>query len=598
MYRIVTLDRDTTYVDTSLTIHDEYRHNYLRKDIFGLLPFANEGQTYQTLDFGLKKFNPYPGFGHTAKEFPLLSAEDIRYYSMATPFTELYFKSVMERGQNVDAFVSANISPQLNFSIAYKGLRSDGKFINQVTSTGNFRFTTSYHTESRRYMVNFHFMSFDFLNGENGGVVNIADFEDGNPRYDNRLRFNVYSRDAQSFERGKRLFLDHSFRVNGNDAQNNLHITHQFNYENKFFQYNQTNLLTVVDATTQIQRYGESYRAGSINDQTHYNRMYNKVGAVYENKTLGKFKGFLEDYRYNYYFDRVILNSAQPNTGSLSDEIQSFGGEYEYRKDKWTANALVSQSLTNQSLSNIQGRVRYRFNDKNVVSFQYERMSKIPDAIYNLNQSSYKGYVWTNSFKNEKINSINIKADTQWCTASAQISSYKDMLYFANTTTSDTLIVKPFQYGNDIKYFSVKIGKEIKVGKFGLDNTFLYQQVDQQDDILNVPKFVTRNTLYFQDAYFRKALFIQTGVTFNYFTKYYGNDYNPVIGEFFVQNQKEIGGFPMLDFFLDMRIKTARIYFKAEHFNAAWTGNNYLTAPNYPYRDFLFRIGMEWNFFK
>ncbi|NUY81851.1 putative porin [Flavobacterium sp. MAH-1] len=598
MYRIVMLERDTVYVDTSLTIQDEYKHNYLRKDIFGLLPFANEGQTYQTLDFGLKKHDPFPGFGHRAKQFPYLEARDIRYYSMATPFTDLYYKSVMQRGQNVDAFVSANISPQLNFSIAYKGLRSDGKYINSVSSTGNFRFTTSYHTKDNRYSANFHFVSYDFLNDENGGVANIEDFESGSSQYKNRLRLNVFSRDAESFLKGKRLFLDHDFRINGNDAQNNLHITHQFNYENKFFQYKQGTLTTVLDDNTTIQRYGASFRPANINDQTHYNRMYNKVAVVYENKTLGKFKFFAEDFRYNYYFDRVLLLDEGINTGLLSDEIQTIGGEYEFRTQHWMAHGLISQSMGDQSLSHIQGNLRYTFNDKNVVSFQYERMNKIPDNIYNLNQSSYIAYNWTNDFNNEKINTISIDANTQWLTASVKVSSFKDMLYFADTAADDTVILAPQQHSGSINYLSVKVGRDLKLWKFGLDNTVLYQQVDQESDIVNVPKFVTRNTLYFQDYYFKKALFIQTGVTFNYFTKYYANDYNPVIGEFYVQNQKEIGDFPMFDFFLDMKIRTARIYFKCEHFNSAWTGNNFLTAPNYPYRDFMIRIGMEWNFFK
>ena len=34
---------------------------------------------------------------------------------------------------------------------------------------------------------------------------------------------------------------------------------------------------------------------------------------------------------------------------------------------------------------------------------------------------------------------------------------------------------------------------------------------------------------------------MQTGLVFNYLTKYYGDDYNPVIAEFFVQQDKKIG---------------------------------------------------------
>jgi hypothetical protein len=62
-YRIISLQRDTTYVDTSLTIKKEYAYNYLRKDIFGLLPFANEGHTYAVLDYGLTAYRPFPEIG-------------------------------------------------------------------------------------------------------------------------------------------------------------------------------------------------------------------------------------------------------------------------------------------------------------------------------------------------------------------------------------------------------------------------------------------------------------------------------------------------------------------------------------------------------
>jgi hypothetical protein len=139
LYKVITIENDTTYIDTSLTIQKEYSHNYLRKDIFGLLPFANDGQTYNTLQYSLTDFSPYPEFGFKAKHFNFLEANQIRYYSVATPVTELYFKTTVRKGQSVDAFITLNTSENLNFSIAYKGLRSEGEYINQLSSTGNFR---------------------------------------------------------------------------------------------------------------------------------------------------------------------------------------------------------------------------------------------------------------------------------------------------------------------------------------------------------------------------------------------------------------------------------------------------------------------------
>ena len=236
-YRIITLQRDTTYVDTSLTIKKEYALNYLRKDIFGLMPFANEGQTYTTLDFGLNQFNPYPEIGLTGKHFNFLVANDIHYYHVPTPLTELYFKTVMEQGQNLDAFITLNTSERLNFSIAYKGLRSLGKYINQLSSTGNFRFSTSYQTKSNRYQLKAHFTAQDILNGENGGIINLEDFEGGEADFRNRARVQVFLNDAETLLKGNRYFYDHYFRINKNDAQNNVYLHHQLNYEHKFFNY-------------------------------------------------------------------------------------------------------------------------------------------------------------------------------------------------------------------------------------------------------------------------------------------------------------------------------------------------------------------------
>jgi hypothetical protein len=597
-YKMYTLERDTTLVDTSLTIKKEYDYNYLRRDIFGLLPFMNEGQTYNTLDYGLNKFYPYPEIGYKAKHFNYIEPEDVKYYEAATPMTELYFKTVMEQGQSLDALITMNTSKQFNFSVAYKGLRSLGKYINQLTSAGNFRFTSSYHSKSFRYVANAHFTGQDMLNGENGGITTPEDFEGKSDDFKERQRLEVYLTNAKSFLKGKRAFIDHSFRINPTEGNNNLYIAHQFNYENKYFEYNQLTLASSVGDQT-VNHFGDAYLTGGINDQVRYNRMYNKVGAIYENKLLGKFQFFAEDFRYNYYYNTVYVGDQIIPSG-ISDKINSVGGQYDYQKNKWNATLLYSSSLTNQSLTNIDGKASYRFNDRNKLSFRYQNMNKLPDHLYNLHQSSFVAYNWYNNFKNEKINSIEASAETQWLTASMQLSNLNDFLYYSNDSTNDSIqLVSPKQYGKDIRYLSIKVGREFKLWHFALDNTVLYQKVDQKDDILNVPEIVTRNTFYYSGYFFKKALYLQTGVIFNYFTKYYANDYNPVIGEFFVQNKKEIGDFAYCDFFINMRIRQTRIFVKAEHFNSAWAAkDNFYAAPSYPYRDFIVRFGLVWNFFQ
>lgn len=601
LYRIITLDRDSTYIDTSLTIQREYSHNYLHRDTFGLLPFANDGQTYNTLNYSTSTNNPLPEFGFKAKHFNFIEANQIRYASVATPISELYFKSTQQRGQSVDSYITINTAPNLNFSLAYRGLRSVGKYINQLTSAGNFRFTVSYNTQNKKYFLNAHFTQQDILNEENGGITTIEDFESENLDYKNRQRLEVYLTDAKSFLKGKRLFIDHSYMFNRKKGANNLYLNHQFNYENKFFEYNQATVSSASNGS-EVYRFGDSFKTSGINDQTRYNKMYNKMGLAYENTTIGKFQFFVDDFRSNYYYNQILVFDNRTVPSALSLNINSVGGQYQYRKGKWNGDFLYTRSITNQSLSNLDAKMQFDLNDENQFIFQYQNINKLPNNNYNLHQSSYVAYNWSNDFKNEKINSLSVSALTSWLTASAQFSILKDHLYFNDVTllsqkNVQTQIVAPTQYSGTINYLSFKLSKEFKFGKFAFDNTVLYQKVGQDEAVLNVPELVTRNTIYFTDYFFKKALFLQTGVSFHYFTSYYANDYNPVIAEFFVQKEKQIGNYPVLDFFVNAKIQRTRIYFKVEHLNSSLTGNSFYSAPNNPYRDMTIRFGLTWNFF-
>ena len=590
-YRIITLQKDTTYVDTSMTVYKDYKFNHLRKDNFGLLPFANDGQTYNTINFGLNNPNTLPEFGFKAKHFNYAKANDINYYSVATPITELYFKTTLEQGQSVDAFITLNTSKQLNFSLAYKGLRSLGKYVNSLSSSGNFRFTTSYFSKNERYLASFHYTSQDVLNGENGGVSNLSDFESGNSQFSQRSRLDVYFENAKSLLKGKRYFLDHYFRLNNKDSDNNISINHQFSYESKIFEFSGKNEIT---------RFGNGYVTSNYFDVTKSNIFYNKIGTSFSNKSLGAFHFFVENYQYNYLYKRILISNNLVSIPNLNnDKLNAVGGKYLYSKNKLKGEALFSKSISKQTFSTLDISAQYKWNEKNNFSVQYLNQSKVPDLNYTLYQSSFVNYNWHNNFKNEKINTIKLKANTQWLSAEAQLTRLDDYLYFSDDDTSDTIIIStPKQYNKAINYLSVKVSKELKFRKFALDNTILFQQVTQGENILNVPKLITRNTLYFSDHVFNKAMFLQTGFTFQAFTKYYANDYNPLIGEFYVQETTKIGDFPLVDFFINARVRQVRIFLKAEHLNASFTGRNYYAAPNYPYKDFIVRFGLVWTFFQ
>ena len=169
-YKIFDFKNDSTYVDTTLSVKKDYKFNYLRRDNFGLQPLNNVGFTYNSLVKQENLHNIVPQFGARARHFNYLEVEDINYYNVPTPLTELFFKTTFEQGQQLDALFTINTSPQLNLMIAYKGVTSLGKYKNSRVSTGNFRSSANFHTKNKRYHIKSHFTAQDLFAEENGGL--------------------------------------------------------------------------------------------------------------------------------------------------------------------------------------------------------------------------------------------------------------------------------------------------------------------------------------------------------------------------------------------------------------------------------------------
>ncbi|HSM63994.1 MAG TPA: putative porin, partial [Gillisia sp.] len=272
-YKIYSISGDSTYVDTTLSIQKDYKFNYLRKDNFELVPFNNVGQTYNKLGYSFKKENIVPDLGARARHFNFMEVEDINYYQVPTPLTEFYFKTVPEQGQTLDAFFTINTSERLNFSIAYKGLRSLGKYQNVLTSTGNFRATFNYATLNNKYRLRTHFVSQDLLNRENGGLTDQAlqQYIGKEPEFDDRSILEVKFENAENVLFGKRFFLSHEFDL-AKGENNRLTLDHELDFSDKKYVFKQ-------DASDDF--FGESFKTSNLNDKVKLRNINNVAGITY-----------------------------------------------------------------------------------------------------------------------------------------------------------------------------------------------------------------------------------------------------------------------------------------------------------------------------
>ena len=231
-------------------------------------------------------------------------------------------------------------------------------------------------------------------------------------------------------------------------------------------------------------------------------------------------------------------------------------------------------------------------------SFGLNISSKHPGLYYESYNSGYSGANWTNKITKTKINNffLNFKSDLIGNTR-LDFRLIDNYTFFSLFSKNKNLIPIVIQNNSTIKYLKIKWQKEFTFGKFTFDNSIVYQKVSQEEGFLNVPEILARNTVYYSNSILKGAMFFQTGISVKYFSKYFSNEYNPLISSFHVQNDMKTGGFPLIDLFVNAKIKQTRLFLKAEHFNSSLTGNNFYSSPLYPYRDFTVRFGLVWNFF-
>lgn len=593
-YKIISHKNDTTVIDTTLTIKKEYRFNFLRKDNFELLEFHNQGQTFTNLGYSFDAVSQFPDIGFKAKQHGFLTIDDIKYYQVPTPTTEMLYRTGVEQGQVLDAIFTTNFSKRFNVALSYRGLRSLGAYRRSLASTGNFRVSFRYQSPKGQYAIKGHAANQDFFHQENGGLtpssLNAFITDDANFS-GNRGRMDVNLDGAESTFDAKRLYIEQTYKLlSSKDSTktkdfSNLKVGHSFVRDSKSYRFNQE--VTTPDF------FGNASTTGKVNDKTSYLSYQNQLFLDFNSKyVLGRFRAKTTLSTYNYGYDNLQNNTVGITKNKLKGDAVSFGADWKGKLSNFYVNASATITPGSGRLSgnNFNGELLYKKDSIFTIKGKFGVSNKYPNFNFLLHQSTYDAYNWENNYAQTSTRNLSGSILSKWGNATVNITNIDKYTYFDENN-------KPQQFGGEVNYLKVKVSKEFKLGKFALDNTVMYQKVANGSDVFRVPEFVTRNTFYYTDEWFKgKPLLVQIGATFKYFTKHKANAYNPLLSEFSLQNDTEIG-YPTVDVFFNARVRRTRIYFKADNLSSFVLDKNYFSAPNYPYRDFVIRFGVVWNWF-
>src|SRR5690606_9194282 len=353
----------------------------------------------------------------------------------------------------------------------------------------------------------------DLLNQESGGLTDedVINFQSGEEEFRDRGVFDPVLLNAESILEGRRFHLDHQYNIiKGNDSlQHNLSLGNIISFEDKYYHFTQS---------SRSDFFGEAFQNSNISDKVTLENFYNRVFLNYDNPIIGNIQLNVDYTNYNYGYNSLVILNGETIPNRLKGSIVTLGGSYQKQIGAFQLDGELGINISGDFDGNfLTGQAAYQLTDDINLKAKINTNSRQPNYNHLLYQSDYINYNWNNSnrFKNIQTQQLAFRIESQKL-ANIELD-YTNINNYTYFTKNEEQAVKPFQSEETINYFRIKLNREIAYGKFALDNTVMYQNVLNGEGILNVPHIITRNTLYFRDHIFKKAMYLETGITFNYF---------------------------------------------------------------------------------
>lgn len=519
----------------------------------------------------------------------------MRYYRARTPYTEITALFGMKKEQFSKLLHTQNINKQWNIAIHMLRIRSEGFYQRQNCSDNNVSFSTNYGSKNNRYSVLANAIVSSIRSDENGGIKYDSVFEER--LLGNKKLISVRLADARTKRRHREVYLKQSLyfgkkenvmkedSVIGKRIQPTSSISYSFNANDLDFSYTEAKLDS---------NYYENIFFDSIQtrDSTHSEEFIHGIGL--QTILLRKIRINADAEQSNRRFvqyndDSTRILDSNFISQSVRIVLSNQTGHANKRKISWRAGKEYIIKGPFEFDDHVFGHISYVSKKDKKISFDIHTTSRSVPFLYNHYVSNH--FWWKNNLETmyETNMSLRYKDKKNKLHAGAEMSHIVGYVYFDSTFL-------PKQHDTAIQIRSAFIQKNLHMKHFGFNNRITWQDVSDPD-VLRLPQFTTNHSIYYEGKWFRKAVDVQLGLDITYYSSYFADAYMPALGQFYLQNEKEFGNYPFVDFFFNMRVRHAKIFFKSEHVNSGFTGPNYFLAPHMPAPDRSIKVGVRWTFY-
>ena len=517
--------------------------------------------------FGINGYDPY-----------FKSVNEINYYNTKSPYIDMQVILGGSDRSKIDFEFSRNINAHWNVGFDINRITADKQIALQAqgdrsVESAAFDIYTHFYNKEKPYEIAFSYHSLNHQVADIGGV----DVPDDPTIPDFYLYQDAETQlsDAASQDKRSRMHLFHQYKL-GSGFQ----LYHQADLTNQEYRFtNDSN-----SGETQYDSYYPQYLLNEdiTSEQNSFSSFENEIGM----------KGDIQGAFYRFYLKRRALIYDQKY--ALETSIgETYAGTY-LRFDWKDKFSVIGQGeVSNEGAYQLEGTLK-----SDLIKGSYTSQRALPSFI--LQNYSGNHHQWSNSFDPVFSNTIKGEMNLKWnvfeLNPRVSVTTRSNHIYFNSSQVPEqigsTLLIN--KIGGDVAINFFKFNDE---EYFRLENSLTLSQVSgDASDVIRIPEFRGSGRLFWRGNWFQNAVPVEIGADLYYRTAYFGNQYDPVLAQYYINDELELQAYPAVDFFINMKIGNLRAYLKWNHINQQ-INDGYMATPYYPAQRTVFDLGVQWLFF-
>lgn len=584
-----TLDRDfgklNPYVPDTTYNHHFYDYPFQRNDVNATW-LGVAGSPVQYYNFfkrgsgeGVEFYEAFESWSYSPGTLP--------HYNSKTPHTELgyfgtLFATEVKESDNLHLFTTQNITPAFNFSLLYERFGGGGMLENEETANKTAVVQANYL--GRKYTAHAGYISNSVSMGENGGMTEVrwirdttVDSRDIPVNLKNaltKLSKRTFFVDQQlripfNFINSLRARRDSNFVYNADSLDRNI-TTAYIGHSGEFSTYSRKYTDETTDDVSKafynnVFNYNESASADSLGVTRLDNKLYIRLQPWASEALVSKLDIGAGDY-LKTYFDSTSL---RPTRHSENSFYLYAGVEGQVRDNFfWNAKGRYVALGHDSGDFGLEADARLNFYPfrrarRSPVSLDAHFETTLLEPTYYQQRINANHFSWDNSF--DKISTTKLSGSVsipRWSAyASVGYALLSNNIYYDSAGTIR-------QNGDAMSVLSASLRKDFILGPLHLDNSVLLQYSSNQE-VVPLPA-AALNLRYYLQFTVQKVLRMQIGANAFYNTSWNSPTWNPNIGVFYNQTEREYTNGPYFDVFLNMQWKRACIFVKYQNAGGGW----------------------------